>query len=177
MLYNIHYWWFFLSQGNQWTKYLVHSKIWRSKPCLLMFMSLVALDGFHLLLFSQLTVDLNPEWSDGSMFHPLSHIYAKTPFCCIEIVANNALNRRHVVFDRLWANTTPTLNTAFSLTNVHVKWWLHCLLISSIPLLSHMTSIYDWPKQICGAFWCFPGQLPNLADLSFQHHSYLYDCI
>ena len=29
MLYDIHYWWFFLSQGNRWTKYLVHPKIWR----------------------------------------------------------------------------------------------------------------------------------------------------
>ena len=56
------------------------------------------------------------------MFHPLSHIYAKTPFCCVETVANNALNRWHVVvFDRLWANTAPTFNTAFSLTNIHAE--------------------------------------------------------
>ena len=45
MLYNIPYWWSFLSQGNQWTKYLAHLKIRRPKPCLLMFASLVALDG------------------------------------------------------------------------------------------------------------------------------------
>ena len=31
MLYNIRYWWFFLSQGNRWTKYLVHPKIRRPK--------------------------------------------------------------------------------------------------------------------------------------------------
>ena len=36
----------------------------------------------------------------GSMFHPLSHIYAKTTFCCVETVPNNALNRQHV-FDQL----------------------------------------------------------------------------
>ena len=36
MLYNICYWWFFLSQGNQWTKYLAHPKIRRPKPSLLM---------------------------------------------------------------------------------------------------------------------------------------------
>ena len=35
-----------------------------------------------------------------------------------------------------------TLNTAFSL------WWIHCLLISSTPLLSHATSIYDRPKWV-----------------------------
>ena len=45
-----------------------------------MFESLVALDGFHLLLSIQLTADLTPEGSGGSMFHPLSHIYTKTPF-------------------------------------------------------------------------------------------------
>ena len=72
---------------------------------------------------------LTPEWSGGSMFHPLSHIYTKTPFCCIETVTNDALNCQQVVFDWLWANAAPTLNTAFSLTNVHAKWWIHCFLI------------------------------------------------
>ena len=80
MLYNIHYWWFFLSQGNWWTKYVVHPKIWRPKPCQLMFAFLVALDGFHLLLSTQLIADLTPEWSGGSMFHPLSQIYTKNSF-------------------------------------------------------------------------------------------------
>ena len=178
MLYNICYWCFFLSQGNWWTKYLVYPKIQKSKPCLLMFASLVALDGFHLLLSTQLTTDLTPEWSYGSMFHSLSHIYDITPFCWIETVADNALNRRCVVvFDWLWANTAHSLNTAFSLTNVHAKWWIHCLLISSAPLLTYATSIYDRPKQVCGVFWCFPGQLLNLGDLSNQHYLCLYNHI
>ena len=168
MLYSICYWWFFLSQGNQLTKYLAHPKIQRPKPCLLMFASLVALDSFHLLLSTQLTASLIPKWSGRFMFLPLSHIDAKTPFCCIETVANNALNQWHVVFDQLWANTAPTLNTAFSLINVHAKWWIHSLQIFSTPLLSHTTSIYDWPKRVCGVFWCFPGQLPNLATWAFS---------
>ena len=42
MLWNIRYWWFFLSQGNRGTKYLAHPKIRRPKPCLLMFASLVS---------------------------------------------------------------------------------------------------------------------------------------
>ena len=110
----------------------------------------------------------------GSMFPPLSHIYRKIPFCCVETVANNALNRRNVdVFDWLWPNTAPTLNTAFLLTNVHAKWWLDCQLISSTILLSHATSIYDRPKRVCGVFWCFPGELPNLGDWTF---SYVYVC-
>ena len=122
MLYNIRYWWVFLSRGHRWTKYPAHPKILRSKPCLLMFASLVTLDGFHLLLSTQLTADLTPKWSSGSMFHLLSHIYTKTLFCCVEIVTNNTLNRRHVVvFDWLWTNVAPTLNTVFSLTNVLIS--------------------------------------------------------
>ena len=73
MLYNISYWWFFLSQGKQWTKYLAHLKIWKPKPCLLMFASLVALDGFYLLLSTQLTAYLTLKWSGWSIFYPLSH--------------------------------------------------------------------------------------------------------
>ena len=121
-----------------------------------MFAWLVTLDGFHLLLSTQLTADLTPEWSAGSMFHPLSHIYTKTPFCCIKIVANNGLSRWRVfVFDRLWANTTPTLDTAFLWINVHAKWWIHCLLIFSTPLLSHTTSTYNRPKRVRGVFFMF----------------------
>ena len=30
--------------------------------------------------FTQLTADLTPEWSGGSMFHPLLPVYARTPF-------------------------------------------------------------------------------------------------
>ena len=87
------------------------NQIRRPNSYLLMFVFLIALDGFHLLLTIQLTADLTPEWSSGSMFHPLSHIYGKTPFCSVETVTNNALNRRRVVvFDRLRANVTPTLN-------------------------------------------------------------------
>ena len=152
------------------------SKILRLKPCMFIFAYLVTLDSFHLLLSTQMIADLTPEWSGGSRFHPLSHIYTKTPFCCIETVANNALNRRRVVvFDRLWANTAPTFNTGFSLTNVRAKWWIHCLLISLTPLLSHATSIYDWPKWVCWVFCCFSGQLLNLGNLRVQHHLCLYD--
>ena len=89
------------------------------------------------------------------MFYPLSHIYVKTPFRCVETAANNSLNRRHVVvFDQLWANAAPTLNTTFSLTNFHPKWWIHRLPISSIRLLSHATSIYHRPKRVCFCFVC-----------------------
>ena len=66
-----------------------------AKTLLLMFASLVALDGFQLLLSSQLTADLTPEWCGGSMFHPLSDIYAETPLYYVGTV------------DQLWATRRP----------------------------------------------------------------------
>ena len=87
-----------------------------------MFASLVALDGFHQVLSSQLSAILTRELRRGFALHPLSHIYTKLLFNCVETVANNALNRWLIVInDRLWANEAPTLNTAFSMTNVHAK--------------------------------------------------------
>ena len=149
-----------------------------AKTFLLMYASWVDLDGFHLLLSTQLTANLTPKWRGGSIFCPLSHIYAKPPFCCVETVANNALNRWCVViFEWLWANVAPTLNTAFSFTIIHAKWGIHYLLIPPTLLLSHTTSIYDWPKRVCWDFRSFPGQLANLGELSFQSHLYLYDHI
>ena len=65
-----------------------------------MFTSLIALDGFHLLLSIQLTADLPLEWSGGFIFHPLSSVHANHFFCCDETIANNALNRRRVVVFR-----------------------------------------------------------------------------
>ena len=65
-------------------KYLVHPKIWRPKPCLLMFASLVALDGFHHLLFTQLTADLTLERRGRSRFYWLSHIYTKVLFVVLK---------------------------------------------------------------------------------------------
>ena len=108
----------------------------------------------------------------------VTYLCRKHPFCCVETVANNALNHRCiVVFGWLLANTAPTFNAAFSLTNVHAKWWIYFLLISSTPLLSHATSIYNRPKQVCGDFWCFLEQLLYLGNLGVQHHLCLYDRI
>ena len=119
---------------------------------------------------SWLLIWLQSEMVDLCFIH--CHIFMQK----LLFVANNALNCQCiVVFDRLWANAVSTLNTAFSLTNVHAKWWIHCLLISSTPLLSHATSIYDRPKRVCGGFGCFPVQLLNLGNLSIQHQLCLYD--
>ena len=131
-----------------------------------MFASLIALDGFHLLLSTHLTADLTPGESDGFMIHPLPYIYAKTLFCSVETVANNTLNRRSVAFDRLETNVTPTLNTAFSLANVYAKWWIHCLRVSSFSLLSHTT--YGRPNQIGGVFGVFRDKCRISATWAFS---------
>ena len=58
-----------------------HPKIWRPNlSCIFGQLSPAAV--------TQLTANLTSEWSGGSMFHSLSHIYTKTPFCCIKTVAN-----------------------------------------------------------------------------------------
>ena len=124
-----------------------------AKTLLLMFASLVALDGYYLLLFTQLTADLTLEWRGGCL--SIVTYLRKNSFCCVQTV------------DRLWVNAAPNLNTAFSLTNAHAKWWIHCLLISSIPLLSYATSIYDRPKRVCGVFWCFLGNCRIWATCAF----------
>ena len=160
MLYNICYWSFLKIIDEQNTLHI--------PKCLVMLASLVAFDSFDLLLSTQLTANLTPEWSGESMFHPLLHIYAKTPFSYIETVANNALNHWHVVCEQMC--------THFEHSFLIEKWWIYCLLISSTPLLSHSTSIYNRPKGVHGVF-CFPGQLLNLGNLSIQHHLSLYDCI
>ena len=132
MIYNICYWWFFLSQWNRWTKYLCIPKYWgENLTCWCL--------GLWLL------------WTDLTCCCPLSW---QPIWFHIETVTSNALNRRRiVVFDRLWENAAPTLNTAFSLTNFHAKCWIYCLLIYSTSLLSPATSIYDWPKRVWGGFF------------------------
>ena len=142
--YNIRYWWFFLSRGNRWIEYRAHPKIRRPKLYQLTFASLIALDGFRPLLSTQLTADLTLECSDGSIFHPSPHIAWKNPYYCAETAPNSTLNlnrRRVVVFDQLWAYVVHISNRAFSCSNLHAKWWIHCLLISLRCQLSHATPI------------------------------------
>ena len=145
LLYDICYWWFFLSQGNRWTKYLVCLKIQRSKTCLLMLEYLVILDGFACCCqLSWLWIEVK----DLCFIH--CHILKrKLLFVALKQLTKNSLNHRHIViFDQLWANVAPTWNIAFSLTNVHENG--KYILISSNPVLCHATWIYDRPKGIYG---------------------------
>ena len=149
-----------------------------------MFASLVALDGFHLLLSTQLTV-LTPEWCSRSIFHPLSPIYAKTPFCCIETVANNALNCQWlVVFDWLcqeqWIIGTNGERESRKSAQSHPLWTqlLHWQMFMQngeytafwyLQLLYYLTQLQFTIGQnelVEVFFLCFPEQLPNLGNLA-----------
>ena len=140
-----------------------------------MFASLVALDGFHLLLSTQLTAKFTLEWSGGSMFHSLSHIYAKTPFCCVGTIVNNALNRRRiVVFDRL--HGTHFEHNFLIDTR---SWKMVNTLPSDIFNSSAISCSFNLrsTQMILWGFGGFPGELSNLGDLSVQHHLCLYGCV
>ena len=90
----------------------------------------------------------------GSMFHPLSHIDAKTPFRYIET---------HCCFWSTVSKRGTHFEHSFLIDKSSCKMWIHYLLISSTPLLSHATSIYDQPKWV---FWCFQGQVSILGEFS-----------
>ena len=116
-------------------------------------------------------------WFDprGKWWIHVSSIYAKTSFCCIETVANNALNHEHIfVFDckltqyPLWTHLSHW--QMFMQNGQYTAFWY-------LQLLCYLTttSIYNWLKWVCAIFWCFPGQLPNLGNLSVQYHLCLYD--
>ena len=152
-------------------KYLAHPKIRRPKP------SLVALDGFHLLLSTQVTADLTLEWSGGSMFHLLSHIYAKSPFCCVETCKQCSELLMHCCF---WS-TVSKHNTHFEYKFFIDKY--SCKMVNTLP-----SDIFNSPAISCNfnlwlaktslwSFSCFLGQLPNLGELSIQLHLCLYNCI
>ena len=140
MLCNICYLWFFHSQGNRWTKYLCTSQNMevRTLPvnvCVFGPFGWLSPVAVH---SADCRFDSGVKW----WIHVSSIVtyLCKNSFCCIETVANNALNcQRVVVFDWLWANVTPTLNTAFSMINVQEEWWIYCLLTSSI--LRYLTQL------------------------------------
>ena len=174
LLYNICYWWFFLSQGNR-TKYFTHPKIQRQKPWLLMFVSLFTLDSFHLLLSTQLITNLTPEWSGGSRFHPLSHIYTKIPFCCVETIANNTLNHQHiVVFDRLSKYGTHFEHSFF----IEKR---SCKMVNTLP-----SDIFNYSTISCNfnlwsaktslwSFLVFSRTNAKFGQTCIQHHLCLYN--
>ena len=118
----------------------------------------VALDGFHSLLSPHLTVDLTLKCSNRSMFYPLSQLHEKSFSLRWNSSKQLSDSSTHCCFWLTMRNCVTILNRAFSCSNVYAKWWKHCLLISLTYQLSHVTLIYDRPKQFCGLFFTFCGR-------------------
>ena len=76
-------------------------------------------------------------------------------------------NKQKIDFSKVTHRSTP-LNRAFSCSNVHAKWWLHCLLKSLRCQLSHATSIYDRPKPFFGLFFVFWNNCRIWANRAFR---------
>ena len=155
MLYNIRYWWSFLSQGSQWTKYLVHPKIRRPKPCLQMLASLVDLVGFHKLLSTQ----RQPILLQSGVVYPCfihCHIFTQKLF----FLHWNSCKQRSEssTCSCFWSTVSKRcthIQHGFTIENVHGQKWIHCLLIYSTLLLSHVTSIWNrskWDRGVFGVF-------------------------
>ena len=138
---------------------------------MLIFASLVIFDGVHLLLSTQLTVDLTPEWSDGSIFNYLSNIYAETHFCCVEIVANNTES---------WTRCCCWSTVSKRATHFQESFLIDecsCKMMSTLPSDTFNSSTISRNFNLRSAKNEFVEQLLNLGDLSVQHPLCLYDRI
>ena len=174
MLYNIRYWWFFFSEGNRGTKHLAHPKIRSRKPCLLMFASFVALDGFYQLLSIQHTADLTLEWTGGSMFHPLSHIYTKTPFCYVESWKQRSESSMRCC---CWL-TLSKRDTHFEYSFLIDK--CPCKMVNTLPsdifTSSAISCNFNLRSSLRSFFFLvFSGTTAEFGVLNVQHHYCLYN--
>ena len=111
-----------------------------------MFLSLVALGGFYLLLSTQLTVDLTLKGSGGYI------VMQKVPFVALKQLKTTPWIVNALLFLIDFDQTRHPFWTQLS------KWQMFIqngeyLLISSTPLQSHATSIYNRPKRVCGRYF------------------------
>ena len=174
--YYICYWWFFLSQGNQWTKYLVHSKILRPKPCLLMFALWLAFICSCPL--SWLTISLLSQVVDPCFIH--CHIFMqKLLFVALKQLQSTLWIVDELLFlidceqmcHPLWIQLSHW--QMYMQKDEYTAFWYLQLLC----YLMQLQFTIGRNKFVEVFFLCFLGQLPNLGDLSIQHHLCLYDRI
>lgn len=69
--------------------------------------------------------------------------------------SNTDQNRELVVFGRWSARSGPTLNRAFTYTNIHALYVQHAPSISLDPQLSRSTSLWGHPQLYCGLLFMF----------------------
>ena len=137
--------------------------IWRPKPCLLMFASLVALSGFHLQLSTQLTTDLTPYF-----------IHCHTFLLCW----NSCKQCSELLTCCCFWSTVSKHGTHFEHSFFLDK--CSCKMVNTLPsdIFNSSAISYNFNLQLVKmSLWSFLGQLPNLGDLSVQHHLYLCNYI
>ena len=85
----------------------------------------------------------------------LSHIYAKTPFCCVGTVANNTLNHQHVfghsfLIDKCsckMVNTLPSDTFNSSAISCNFNLWSAKTSLWSFLVFSEITAKFGWPEH------------------------------
>ena len=176
MQYNIRYWWFFFSQGNRRTKYLAYHKILRPKPCLVMLASLVALDGFHLLLSTQPT---DCRFAYGIKWW--IHVSSIVTYLCKNsfLLRWYSCKQRSESSIRCFLIDCEQTCTHFEHSFLNDKCSSKIVNTLRSDIFNSFTISRNFnlrsAKRVCRVFWCFSGHLPNLGDLSVMYHLCLYD--
>ena len=176
MLY-IRYWWFFLSQGNRWTKYLAHPKrnggqnlaYW----CLRLWSLWTAFTCCCLLSWQPIL--LRSELVDSCFIH----CHMSTPkllFVALKLLRTELCIGDALLFLIDYEQTQHPLWTQISHWQMFMQkgkftaFW--CLqLLCYLTKLQFTIDLNEFVEFFC----CFPEQLPNLDDLSVQHHLCLYN--
>ena len=137
----------------------------------------VTLDSFHLLLSTQLTADFDSRvkwWLYVSSIVTYLH---KNSF----LLCWNSCKQRSKSLTHCFWSTVSKCGTHFEYSFLIDK--CSCKMMNTLPSDTFSSSAISrnfnlrLSKQVSGVFWCYSGQLPNLGDLSVQHHLCLYDCI
>ena len=125
----------------------------RWKPCLLMLVPLVT--------FSPATIHSADCWFD-SWVKWWIHVSSIVSYLCKNsfLLHWNSCKQRSELLTRCFWSSVSKCSThfehSFLIDKCSCKLWIHCFLISSTPLLSYATSIYDQPIWVCGVFLVFP---------------------
>ena len=107
------------------------------------------------------------EWSGGSMFHPLSHVYTKNSF----LLHWNSCKQHSQLSTRFWS-TVSKCGAHFEYSFLIDK--CSCKIVNTLPsdtfnskAISRNFNLRS-AKMSLWSFWCFLGQLPNLATWVFS---------
>ena len=172
MLYNIRYWCFFFSQGNLWTKYMTHPGIRGPKPLLADVCVFGRFGRFSPAAVHSANCRFNSrvKW----WIHILSIV------TCLP--KNSFLLRWNICKRRSESSTRCCFWSTVSECGAHceISFLLEkclCKMVNALHSDIFNSSVISRNFNLRSAktsYWrvffvCFPGQLPNLGDLSIQH--------